>query len=712
HHSASDTEQLRDASNTVFSPGITNDGFKVQSLILVTLASYARFERDRGNQALSTAIDIAHQIGLDSDAFHQDHEPLFRESWRRTWWELYTISGLISFISGTNIRLSQPVSMTLPCDTEAYDMCQVPRMGDVKEMQQRFRLEAPAQWSSFAYKIESMCILSMVLDANSKGCSSTKQSAEAAISSWLLSLPEEKQDSLQPDGEVDEVMSCALMIIHLAGICLHLPQSPLAHVGDFRTVCGNHLGQAISEYPKVHKRENALSMLFLRDSFLLLRVTRRDIVGRCIVIDDDLVQSLICACFGNTDLVLSKVTSQDLAYVIFTSGSTGDPKGIMIEHRAFASCALKFGSTLGINSDTRSLQFGSHAFGACILEIMTTLIHGGCVCIPSDDDRMSNVPAFINRSKINWMMATPSYMGTFQPEDVPGLQTLVLVGEQMSPSVNAIWGSQVRVLDGYGQSESSSICFVGSISPLGADPNNIGLAVGAHSWIIDPSDPNRLVPIGAIGELVIESPGIARDYIIPPSTEKTGDLARYASDGTVICLGRMDSQVKIRGQRFELGAVETHLRQQMPDDMSIVVEAVKPSDSPTSTVLVAFLIPSNVARTQDDPHILDYSAIKDMNVKLEQVLPRHSIPSCYIRIGHLPRTATGKVDRRKHRFIGIESFGNKYCNQAEGDLTSLSEPGIRLYQPWGKLLRAWWTFHHREQDGEHGEVSWYRAQGL
>ncbi|EEU41458.1 uncharacterized protein NECHADRAFT_106594 [Fusarium vanettenii 77-13-4] len=313
--------------------------------------------------------------------------------------------------------------------------------------------------------------------------------------------------------------------------------------------------------------------------------------------------------------LFSRSSALDLAYVIFTSGSTGDPKGIMIEHRAFASCALRFGSTLGINSDTRSLQFGSHAFGACILEIMTTLIYGGCVCIPSDDDRMSNVPAFINRSKINWMMATPSYMGTFQPEDVPGLQTLVLVGEQMSPSVNAIWASQVQLLDGYGQSGSSSICFVGSISPLGADPNNIGLAVGAHSWIIDPSDPNRLVPIGAIGELVIESPGIARDYIIPPSTEKspffgtapawypskqlpeglrfyrTGDLARYASDGTVVCLGRMDSQVKIRGQRVELGAVETHLRQQMPDDMSIVVEAVKPSDSPISTVLVAFLIP-------------------------------------------------------------------------------------------------------------------------
>ncbi|KAG5808758.1 hypothetical protein H9Q71_006773 [Fusarium xylarioides] len=410
----------------------------------------------------------------------------------------------------------------------------------------------------------------------------------------------------------------------------------------------------------------------------LYRTKVQGIIERCIIVDDELVQSLICTCTCtvNLDLGLATVTPEDLAYVIFTSGSTGDPKGIMIEHRAFSSCALKFGSALGINSDTRALQFGSHAFGACLLEIMTTLIHGGCVCIPSDDDRMNNVPAFINGANVNWMMATPSYMGTFQPDDVPGLQTLVLVGEQMSPSVNAIWAPRVQLLDGYGQSESSSICFVGNISSSGADPNNIGRSVGAHSWIIDPNDPNRLVPIGAIGELVIESPGIARDYIIPPPAEKspffstvpawypskylpagmkfyrTGDLARYASDGTVVCLGRMDSQVKIRGQRVELGAVETHLRQQLPGDMSIVVEAVKTSESPTSTVLVAFLIASEATESAGDATILDLAATKDISAKLEQVLPRHSIPSCYISMRHLPRTATGKVDRRKLRSIG------------------------------------------------------------
>ncbi|EWY79899.1 hypothetical protein FOYG_16964 [Fusarium oxysporum NRRL 32931] len=248
HHSSSDTEQLRDASNTVFSSSIINDGFKVQSLILVTLASYERFQRDRGNRAFSTAINVTHRISLNSNAFCRDHEPLFRESWRRTWWELYTIAGLISLISGTNIRLSQPVSMTLPCDCEAYDMCLVPHMGNVKEMQQRFPLEAPLKWSSFAYKVESMRIHSMVLDANTRGCTSTKQSAEDAISSWLLSLPTDKHDSLHPDGEVDEVMSCS---------CFKVRQGT---------------GETIDIASRL---ENALSMLFLRNSLLLHRATRR-----------------------------------------------------------------------------------------------------------------------------------------------------------------------------------------------------------------------------------------------------------------------------------------------------------------------------------------------------------------------------------------------------------------------------------------------------
>lgn len=253
HHGTASTEQHLQNSLEVLKPGVTNDAFKVQSLILITLASYARFERDRGNKALNAAIDVAYQIGLSSEGFAPDDEPLFRESWRRTWWELYTVAGLISLIGSTNMRLSQPCDMTLPCDCEAYEACQTTRMGNGREIQERFQAESNTKWSSFALRVEAMRILSLTLDVMSDTSSSGRLAAEAAISGYLLSLPEDKQDGLKSDGEVDEVMSCALMIIHLAGICVHLPQSPLALVGDFRTVCGNDLGQNASEAPRLHR---------------------------------------------------------------------------------------------------------------------------------------------------------------------------------------------------------------------------------------------------------------------------------------------------------------------------------------------------------------------------------------------------------------------------------------------------------------------------
>ncbi|KAF5022201.1 hypothetical protein F66182_5788 [Fusarium sp. NRRL 66182] len=438
--------------------------------------------------------------------------------------------------------------------------------------------------------------------------------------------------------------------------------------------------------------------------------TVQDIVGRCIVVDDDLIQSLTQA--GDGELSTFAPKPQDLAYAIFTSGSTGVPKGIMIEHRAFSSCVVKFGPALGINTETRALQFGSHAFGACLLEIMTTLTHGGCVCIPSDDDRMNNVPDFINLNRVNWAMVTPSYIATFPPDAVSGLQTLVLVGEQMSAAVNETWAPRVQqLLNGYGQSESSSVCFVGEINPHSSEPNNIGRAVGAHSWIIDPDDPNSLVPIGAIGELVIESPGIARDYIVAPPPEKspfirtaptwysseqlpdgikfyrTGDLARYASDGTIVCLGRVDSQVKIRGQRVELGAVETCLTPQMPDGTTVVVEAIKKPDS-SSTILAAFLV--SPSESEKDVHILDQDAAREFNVRLEQVLPRHSVPSFYFYIDTLPRTATGKVDRRKLRILGsrlLSELTHTPASHPNRESTSLAaDIDVKLEEIWIRSL--------------------------
>ncbi|KAK1250213.1 hypothetical protein MKX08_010216 [Trichoderma sp. CBMAI-0020] len=458
-------------------------------------------------------------------------------------------------------------------------------------------------------------------------------------------------------------------------------------------------------------------------------------IDRCVVIDDDFLQSLS----RDKTQLKATVTPQDLAYCIFTSGSTGEPKGIMIEHRGFVSCAVKFGPALGITSHTRALQFASYAFGACLVETVTVLMHGGCVCIPSDDDRMNSVPNFIRKSNINWVILTPSYIGTLQPENVSGLQTLVLVGEPISASIRDTWAPRVQLLHAYGQSESSTICSVTRVTPFTLEPNNIGRAVGARSWIVDPDDSNKLVPIGCIGELVIESPGIARDYIValPPDESpffvttpawyptgqliggfkfyRTGDLVRYRSDGTVVCLGRKDSQVKIRGQRVEISEVEARLRQQLPGHIMPVAEAVKTSELSSGKTLIAVLIGSLQKQENGifitstrDTHVLDHSATKEINGILQQVLPTYSVPSYYIGMKTLPRTATGKADRKKLRSIASKLL----CQLAHSVTSQPSEtfgPPATITEV--KLREIWYRGLNLDFNSENDGASFFELGG-
>jgi hypothetical protein len=254
HHSTSLTdgcESWRDASQIVYDPSTPEDEFKVQTLILITLASFARFERDRGVHALKTAVGLAGRLGLGSSTHGIGQDPIFQESWRRTWWELYSIAGLISLISGTDLRLNQTANMTLPYACELYDSCQTAPVGTFEDIKQRSLLDSPSAWSSFAYRIEAIRILSDVLDITSGSTPARCDAAAASISSYLLSLPAEKREGLQPNGEVDEVMVCALMIIHLASISLHLPRSVLSQLRGFQTICGNVRGQAESETPRI-----------------------------------------------------------------------------------------------------------------------------------------------------------------------------------------------------------------------------------------------------------------------------------------------------------------------------------------------------------------------------------------------------------------------------------------------------------------------------
>ncbi|KAL8760972.1 MAG: hypothetical protein Q9184_002869 [Pyrenodesmia sp. 2 TL-2023] len=418
--------------------------------------------------------------------------------------------------------------------------------------------------------------------------------------------------------------------------------------------------------------------------------------------------------------VLPQTTSDDVAYLIFTSGSTGKPKGTMVSHAAFTSGANAHAPAMGLRSSSRVLQFSSYTFDASIVEVLTTLMIGGCVCIPDDHTRLNNVAKAINAMKVDWTLLTPSFVQTLSPSDVPGLKTLVLGGEAVSQNHISAWADHVHLVNAYGPSECAVVATVNGHVTGASNPSNIGRAVGGHCFVVDQSNHDELVPVGAIGEMVVVGPILARGYLKEPvKTEqafvqsphwvqnfqpspvlagsrmyKTGDLVRYTEDGSLLYVGRKDNQTKLHGQRLELGEVEHHLGQVPSVQHGL---ATIPSRGVFEKKLVGVL----TFKEQPHPHIehdgLHVIARPDADSQIRLAketvsdrLPPYMVPSNWILLGEIPLLPSGKLDRRRVKnwiedmtedvfrtISGVDSDNG----EVEG-----SEVEQRLQMIWSKIL--------------------------
>ena len=204
----------------------------------------------------------------------------------------------------------------------------------------------------------------------------------------------------------------------------------------------------------------------------------------------------------------------DVAYIIFTSGSTGTPKGVVVDHRALCSSITAHAPVVQLNKTSRVFQFASYTFDASLTEILATLLMGGCVCVPSEQDRLSNVRGAMNVMSVYWAHFTPSMLRTLAPSDVPTLKTLGVGGEAVSRDVIADWvGSGMDVVTGYGPTEATIVASWGTLTLESAEPGYIGRAVGSQTWVVSPDNHDILVPVGSIGELVLSGPTLARGYL-------------------------------------------------------------------------------------------------------------------------------------------------------------------------------------------------------
>ena len=370
------------------------------------------------------------------------------------------------------------------------------------------------------------------------------------------------------------------------------------------------------------------------------------------------------------------IEPDDTAFVLFTSGSTGKPKGIIQTHLAVCSSGLGHGSAYNVGQSTRVLQFAAHVWDVCTMDIFTTLMRGGCVCIPSDFERKNDIVGAITRMNANWAFLTPSFIKVLRPEDVRCLKTLVLGGEAVTQENIECWANEVTLFNCYGPAESAA-CLGVEISHRSHPAQNIGRSYPTtRCWIVDGHNHNRLAPIGAIGELVVEGPTIASGYLNnktktdeafiynPPWLRharsscqariyKTGDFAQYDTDGSILFHGRRDTQVKIHGQRAELTDIAHHLSAH-PWVSRSVIAFPKSGIYKDTLVAVIYLKTSSPQIQCNGPiRLVGNVDTAELQPVLEQLkhhlnkrLPLYMVPSVFLIVDNIPLNSSAKIDRK------------------------------------------------------------------
>lgn len=286
-----------------------------------------------------------------------------------------------------------------------------------------------------------------------------------------------------------------------------------------------------------------------------------------------------------------------VVYIAFTSGSTGEPKGALISHRNLASALHHQQQPMAFTTTTRFYDFSSYSFDASIGIFFTTLVAGGCICVPSEDDRRDNLIQSIVSLNANTVDLTPSVAALLSPDLVPSLKTLILGGEALQIRDVSPWWGSVRVMSFYGPCECTPTSTINYDAKMPEDAIHLGKGAGLLTWIVDPENHHSLVPLGAVGELLLEGPLVGLGYLHDPERTaasfiedpvwllagaagrrgrhgrfyKTGDLVKYRDDGSLIFVGRKDTQIKIRGQRVELGEIERVLRGHAGVDDAVAV---------------------------------------------------------------------------------------------------------------------------------------------
>ena len=333
--------------------------------------------------------------------------------------------------------------------------------------------------------------------------------------------------------------------------------------------------------------------------------------------------------------------------------------------------------------------------------------------------------------RVTYTLFTPSLLSTLRPEDfdLVALKTLVIAGELPPQDLLTLWASipELQVLNAYGPTECCVICCAANITRNGPRARNIGKAIGDSLWIIDASDINKLAAIGTVGELLIEGPTVGRGYIGADEQSataflqtpswlrnlrngsthrlyRTGDLVKYSKDGTIEFLERKDKQVKLRGQRMELGEVESQLRRILPSRTAVIAEIISTESSGGEPILAAFISlagekdidssENSSGRLVIDPSVKQQfeNLIASLKPQLSETLPSYMIPSAFVAMESMPHLDSSKIDRAEVRKMFVNSLslpanGVTASSTSESQRSPVTDTEKQLQRIWAEAFR-------------------------
>ncbi|HLP58355.1 MAG TPA: amino acid adenylation domain-containing protein [Candidatus Deferrimicrobium sp.] len=337
--------------------------------------------------------------------------------------------------------------------------------------------------------------------------------------------------------------------------------------------------------------------------------------------------------------------SSPLAYIIYTSGTTGRPKGVMIEHHSLVNLCYWHNRYYKVNASDRASKYAGIGFDASVWEIFPYLLTGASLCIIDEEIKLdiNELNRYFERYNITIGFLPTQVCEQFLELENRSLRKLLTGGDKLRHFKK----KRYDVYNNYGPTENTVVSTSYWVEenchniPIGKPMANTGI------YILDPGKMN-LQPIGVPGELCVGGGSLSRGYLNNPELTaekfvinslsnftskklyKTGDRARWSEDGNIEFLGRIDFQVKVRGNRIELGEIETLLLKHEKIKDAVVTAIAGPNGD---TYLCTYVVSETGI------------AASGLREYLEKYLPGYMIPSYFVWLDRIPLTSNGKVDR-------------------------------------------------------------------